>query len=147
MFLPIFALIILVAQSAFAGYSQWIELTIKNSCSEALHVTGGLDWGKWYKNGDNSQETSGPNNLIQPGEKLRVSACGRADSASGTQGTIRIWDSDRNKQLVTAYFNCPWSGSNDFRALVHETSYVAVSHSSFTAGGALGEMSMRVVCG
>lgn len=142
--LRIFA-ILLVAQCAFAGYDQWIDLYIENVGNEPIQITGSLEWGKWYKNGDKSQVTSDPDTFIQPGEKLRVSACGRADSASGTEGTIHVKDRQGSTELVTVKFDCPWSGSNDFRAIVHETSHISVSHSKFTARGALGEMNLRVV--
>lgn len=146
-FLHIFA-IILVAQSAFAAYGQWMELKIKNSCAEAIHVTGALEWGKWYANGKRDDETSAPNYNIKPGEEIRVSTCGRADSASGTAGHISIKSVKNNLELVKVSFYCAWSGSSKFKAIVHDEENVAVSHSDYSPDvGALGEMKMRIVCG
>lgn len=56
---------LLVAQVAIAGYDQWIQLNIENKTSQPLRVTGELNWGKWYTNGDKHQEVDKPNFVIQ----------------------------------------------------------------------------------
>lgn len=147
MFLRIFV-IIFVAKNVFAGHGQWMEVTIKNSCKEPIHISGALSWGKWYGNGNANHEASAPNTFIQPGKSVRVAACGRSDAASGTQGSIYIKDSERKAELVRVDFDCAWAGWSDFRAVIHDMDNVAVSHSKFDPHvGALGEMSMRVICG
>lgn len=135
--------ILLIAQNAFAGYDQWMELTIENAGKDPIHVTGNLAWGKWYKMGDKDQEVRSPHDLIQFRQKFLVSTCGRSHSASGTEGNILIWDSLRRNRLVTVNFDCPWSGSNNFTTRLHRP-YVQLHHSSWSEVGALGSVSLRV---
>lgn len=143
-FIHVFALILAI-HNTLAAYDQWMDLNIINLSKNPIKITGSLEWGKWYVNGDKSQEASAPDLEIAAGGSTRIAATGRSDAASGTEGTINISDASGTTQLVTIKFDCPWSGSNSFVPTVHQPTYVSINHSSWEKKGALGEMVFRVI--
>ena len=96
------------------------------------------------QNGDKSQDTSAPNTVVQPGQEIRVSATGRSDSPSGTEGTIYIKSKDASKQLAVIEFDCPWGSSNSLKIVTKEPN-VFTSQPGWNKKGALGELYITFV--
>jgi hypothetical protein len=136
--------VLLLAQVAFAGYDQWVDLRIENKRQEAIHVTGSLSWGKWYANGDKSKEVPAPDFVLQPGQIARIAATGRSDSPSGTEGTVYIRSESSKKQLVETYFNVPYIGKNNFKPIVKDLEATSIVHSNWETSGPLGEMFIKI---
>lgn len=143
MFLRIFAIILVAQTVVLADYDRWIELIIANAGEDPINVTGSLEWGKWYTYGDKNQETTSPNNIVHSGESIRVCACGRSNSTSGTEGIILVWDPYRESKLASTSFKCPWSGTNNFTVKTHQP-YSYLHFTQWKEKGALGVISLRV---
>jgi hypothetical protein len=83
---------------------------------------------------------------VAPGTVESVDSCGRQGSASGTEGTIDLYDGDT--RICTLYWNSPWgSNYNEFeiRNYDAETSDFSVSVASWNTGpGALGDVDVTV---
>ncbi|MEJ2765608.1 aegerolysin family protein [Photobacterium sp. MCCC 1A19761] len=95
------------------AYAQNIQIAI-NPENFTLTVDGAkLEWGKFYEYDDKDSELSIKDvngTKIEPKEIKVIAACGRSDSASGTEGSIKLYDG--NVEIGKFYWDCPW-GSKD----------------------------------
>ncbi|PHH89228.1 hypothetical protein CDD83_6460 [Cordyceps sp. RAO-2017] len=101
------------------AYAQWIVVAIVNMVQNRdLTVKNAhLYWGKFFDcyskdNEVSTHEVEGSS--AAPFEAKYVGACGRSDSASGTEGSFDVYD-DATK-ICRVYWSCPWgSKDNEFR--------------------------------
>ncbi|KAH7902766.1 putative Asp-hemolysin precursor [Hygrophoropsis aurantiaca] len=131
------------------AYKQWVVLTITNSFSSRplMIKNASLSWGKFHRNGNKDEELS-PSEIdkivIPPGSVQSVSSCGRSDAASGTEGTIDLYDNET--KVCTLYWNCPWgSPTNNFEVRdVNKAGGYIVSNGPWNvSGGALGNIAIE----
>ncbi|KAH7909972.1 Asp-hemolysin [Hygrophoropsis aurantiaca] len=121
------------------GYAQWVVLTLHNSLHEGAITfrNANVSHGKFYTDGDKDHEISAEeinDASMQPGSEYVISACGRSDSPSGTEGTVDVWHG--TNKVCTLYWDCPWSGDNNFEVRFN-TNYLVII-SEWSKSGALG---------
>ncbi|KAF4592201.1 hypothetical protein GQ602_002500 [Ophiocordyceps camponoti-floridani] len=124
------------------AYAQWIILLIANALpNRDIKVQNArADWGKFWKgnNRDNEMASWEVNQIVAgPGTTQGVKSCGRSDSASGTAGSLDLYDGDT--RISHIWWNCPWgSKTNEFSALVDDSVrslyHIDVSEHSLDAG-------------
>ncbi|RPJ77934.1 MAG: aegerolysin [Alphaproteobacteria bacterium] len=91
------------------AYAQWVTMTLKPIGFDLTVKNVKLDWGKFYAkdNKDIEIDKSGIEGMvINSGLSAIISACGRSDAASGTEGQFDLYDNGR--QIGTYYWDCPW---------------------------------------
>lgn len=72
--------------------------------------------GKFHQNGNKDADIT-PEAVnavtVAAGKTTDISSCGKSDAASGTEGTLDLYDGDT--KICTIYWNSPWgSKTNDF---------------------------------
>ncbi|CCM04537.1 uncharacterized protein FIBRA_06718 [Fibroporia radiculosa] len=130
------------------AYAQWVSMLIKNLLGNAsIKVqNANVSWGKFYEDGNKDREISaGKVNsiVIAPNFTATVAACGRANAASGTEGTIDLYDG--TTRICTLYWNCPWgSKRNDFEKRNVNSSYMVTIGPWNPDSGAIGNVNIDV---
>lgn len=79
------------------AYAQWVTITIYPANFNATIKNAAHSWGKFYTNGnkdDEIQPSAIDGTVIPAGGSYTISACGREDAASGTEGSFDVYDGD-----------------------------------------------------
>lgn len=98
------------------GQAQWILLKIINTLlTQNIQVDNAeLQYGKFYDpaNGNDYEISSEAisNMKILARHSGEVASCGRANSPTGTEGSIDLYYS--GTKICTVYWDCPYFGSN-----------------------------------
>ncbi|PXA69750.1 aegerolysin family protein [Vibrio sp. 11986-1-5] len=101
------------------GYAQWVEITIMPYNTDCKITKPYLDHGKFYKPGNKSVEVYPSNiegTLVKDGEAYTIAACGRSNTAVGTQGSFEVIDGD--KKVFKYWFSCPWNTQKNTDKLI-----------------------------
>ena len=87
------------------------------------------------------------NTIINPYGSMELSACGKADASSGTEGHFDLVDtSDNNKIIRSFYWDCPWgSKTNQWVVSQSNSKWEVYSKGANLYGGALGNITVDVV--
>ncbi|CAG5166094.1 uncharacterized protein ALTATR162_LOCUS6883 [Alternaria atra] len=130
------------------AYAQWVVIHIINSFRSgnlSLKDAQAM-WGKFHRNGNKDAEISASevNKLsISAGESIKISSCGRSDSASGTEGKVGVYDGDT--RVCTIYWSCPWgSKSNNFQIQDRNKDYGITLGDWNQDSGSLGEVDVDI---
>lgn len=130
------------------AYAQWVVINIKNEMSDndvSIRNATAI-WGKFHANGNKDREIPAEDiNKIEiaPKSAEKISACGRENSPSGTEGTIDLYNG--STKIAQLYWNCPWgSSTNNFEVRGKDDGYV-VGHSGGSPTGALGNIEVQVI--
>ncbi|KAJ2993875.1 hypothetical protein NUW58_g1706 [Xylaria curta] len=130
------------------AYAQWVDVAVQNTfrSGDIQIKNAGLDWGKFYKDGDKNKEisSSGVNKIIiRPGSVAHVYSCGRENASSGTEGSIDLYED--STYICTIYFHCPWGSKyNDFQVRNRNKDYPVSVGPWNRHGGALGQVDVEV---
>lgn len=82
---------------------------------------------------------------IPSGGNSSVSASGRSNTTSGTEGTIDLFDHELETKICTVYWNCPWeSKSNNFEIRNRASKYQVTVGPWNKGSGALGNVDIKV---
>ena len=127
------------------AYAQWVSVTIQPK-GFALHISNAqLQWGKFYSGSkDNEITVQAVDQITIPdGQTGTVSACGREDASSGTQGSFDLYDGGT---LVGTYqWDCPWGSKTNVSTWVSSNpNYIAQATGGNLDGGALGNVTIKV---
>lgn len=128
------------------SYAQWVSVTIKSiNCS--LNVRNVvLEYGKLYSGTkDNEVQLDKVNGVtIKAGDSFTISACGREDSPSGTEGSFDLYDGDVH--VGSYYWDCPWgSKSNSSTWTPGSDNYIGQQTGANLDSGALGNVTLKIV--
>ncbi|CAM2987522.1 aegerolysin family protein [Vibrio neptunius] len=104
------------------AYAQWVTITIYATNYDVTLKNVSHSWGKFYDSKqigvaggskDNEYEPSEiEGQVIERGTSFSINACGRSDSASGTEGSFELYDGSTH--VGTYSWDCPWgSKTND----------------------------------
>lgn len=96
------------------AYAQWVSIQISAKNVNLTIKETTLNWGKFYACPDKDQEVSIETingTLITENTSATICACGRSDAASGTEGSIKIYDGDI--LVGTYYWDCPWGSKTN----------------------------------
>ena len=87
------------------------------------------------------------NTIINPYGSMELSACGKADASSGTEGHFDLVDtSDNNKIIRSFYWDCPWgSKTNQWVVSQSNSKWEVYSKGANLYGGALGNITVDVI--
>ncbi len=93
------------------AYGQWVSFNIKLKGFSGTIGDAKLKWGKFYKydNKDKELEVYEINAITLEDGKLNnnvISACGRSDAGSGTEGYFWIYRGE--EAVCQVYWDCPW---------------------------------------
>jgi hypothetical protein len=102
--------------------------------------------GKFYE-WDNKDHEISPAQVdslvIAQGDTKEIAACGRSDAASGTEGTVDLYQG--GTKVCQLYWNCPWgSKTNTFTVRDTNPSWIVSATGANTDGGALGTVEVKV---
>ncbi len=96
------------------AYAQWVTITIYPTNFTVTIKNIAHSWGKFYKNGNKDDEIQ-PSDIegvnIEGGSSYMIEACGRSDSASGTEGTFDLYDGAT--KIGTYSWDCPWGSKTN----------------------------------
>ncbi len=133
--------------------AQWVTIKISPKHYDATIKGLSADWGKFYTDGDKSVEKSVDDiegTIVSAGSSYTIYACGRADSASGTEGTFEIWhdakpDDEGDGVVIGEYYwECPWgSKTNTSTWTPKNEDYITQESGANLSGGALGNIGLR----
>ncbi|KKA28151.1 hypothetical protein TD95_000962 [Thielaviopsis punctulata] len=133
------------------AYAQWLEIIITNRMRDG-DVTlrdAVANWGKFYQNGDKDIEIGSDQingNTLTFDKSFTVQSCGRSDSASGTEGSVKLFEGSTH--ICTLYWNCPWGSKNNQFKILDQSDDYAVSHTPFNDdSGAIGTVKVKVLRG
>ena len=132
------------------AYAQWVAITIYPSNFEVTLKNVAHSWGKFYSDGNKDNEIK-PSDIegvkIAKKGSYTIYACGRSDSASGTEGSFDLYDGDT--KVGTYSWDCPW-GSKDntstwtpYGAAAPNNPYVTQQSGANLNSGALGNVSLQ----
>ncbi|MFS0519393.1 aegerolysin family protein [Nostoc sp. UIC 10630] len=98
----------------------WVSIQIKNTFnSDNIYIKNArLEFGKFVQNEDKYMEIGASDLLstIPAGQTGTISSASRTNSASGTEGTIDLFDAD--VKIAQLYWNCPFgSQENTFKVI------------------------------
>ena len=101
-----------------------------------------------YDTGNKDKEISVStyqNSVIHPGEQLRLNACGRSDSPSGTTGDFDVVDVVAGgKKIRHFYWDCPWgSPTNTWTISESNSKWMVESSGANLVNGALGTITVE----
>ncbi|KAH7889195.1 Asp-hemolysin [Phlebopus sp. FC_14] len=128
--------------------AQWVKVTIKNwVTSSSIKVQDAqLDWGKFYNGDDKSDElkASEINSIvIAPSQSRTVSASGRANASSGTEGSFSLYEG--STKICKVYWNCPWGKKdNDFEVSTDSARHTVTVGDWNKNSGAIGNVNVDV---
>ncbi|KAL4878033.1 aegerolysin type hemolysin [Aspergillus karnatakaensis] len=131
------------------AYDQWVQINISNFAKDTLDIEDSkLEWGKFYKNGDKDKEIT-PQQLdgtvIKDNAHASVYSCGREDAASGTQGSLDLYDQRSQEKVCTIHWDCPWGSSTNTFGINNIAEDYSVVHGPYhKSGGALGVVKVSV---
>ena len=82
--------------------------------------------------------------VVSPESDVEISACGRADASSGTEGTIDLFD--EGTKICTLYWSSPWGAyPNIFQAQdVNGKEGYIVGVGPYGTSGALGRVEVEI---
>ncbi|PKX88449.1 aegerolysin family protein [Aspergillus novofumigatus IBT 16806] len=130
------------------AYAQWAALKIGNdfkSDDNAIEIRN-VTMGKIYKDGNKDKEIP-PSQVngkkIPPQTTHSFETCGRSDAASGTEGTLELWDG--SQRICKLYWDCPWGSKvNKFEVQEKVKAYRVEVGSWNSYGGALGNVDVEI---
>ena len=79
---------------------------------------------------------------IAPKKSYSIYACGRQASASGTEGSVDLYD--KNDKISSVYWDCPWGPSSNVVQVRDVPSDWIISHSQFSPDGAIGTVNIKI---
>jgi hypothetical protein len=128
------------------AYAQWVQIKILPANLNVTIKNVVHEWGKFYSGDkDNEVDPSSINNTsIASGNAYTISACGRSDSPSGTQGSFDLYDDTTH--IGTYSWDCPWGSkknSSDWHPSADEHYIVQVTGANLDSG-ALGNVTLKV---
>lgn len=132
------------------AYAQWVTITIYATNYDVTLKNVAHSWGKFYgsqlgiaggKKDNEYQPDVFEGKIIKPKTSFSINACGRDNSASGTEGSFDFYNGDT--QVGTYSWNCPWSGTNSSTlsisgALPPDNNYTTSQTGANIHDGALG---------
>ncbi|KHT64580.1 hypothetical protein RJ45_05675 [Photobacterium gaetbulicola] len=128
------------------AYAQNIQIAISPENLTLTVDDAKLEWGKFYKENDKDSEVSIKDvngTKIEPGEVKVISACGRSDSASGTEGSIKLYDG--NVEIGKFYWDCPWgSKTNTTQWEKRSNNYITEVSGGNVDSGSIGLVNITV---
>lgn len=131
------------------AYAQWVSFNIlADNCNLTIDQAS-HSWGKFYQYDDKDKELSAGQingTVIEIAQESYnvLSACGRSDSASGTQGSYDLYEGDT--KVVTIVWDCPWgSKTNSWSPVSQNPNYLVSITGGSREGGAIGILSVEVV--
>ncbi|KAF8465062.1 hypothetical protein BDZ91DRAFT_642981, partial [Kalaharituber pfeilii] len=91
----------------------WIAIELHNYSDQSLWITGLVkNYGKFYEDQSTREEIPASNHIgkeIKPKKSYTIKACGRSDSATGTDGSVTVSeDKDGNEPAGSIYWSVPW---------------------------------------
>ncbi|KAK7023384.1 Ostreolysin A6 [Paramarasmius palmivorus] len=132
-------------------YAQWVIINIKNVGTANVKIKNlDVSWGKLHANDDKDKEVSKDvfeGRVITADETLRMNACGRKSSPSGTTGDFDLCDVDDGDRVIRHfYWDCPWGSSKNTWTVSGSNSKWMVEYSGANLdGGALGTITVDVM--
>ncbi|TFK88513.1 pleurotolysin A, partial [Polyporus arcularius HHB13444] len=124
------------------AYAQWVTINLKNSGSKPVKITNlDVSWGKLHVENDKDKEIDPStinNTVIEPGDALKLNACGRESSPSGTTGDFDLVDTSAgDKKIRHFYWDCPWgSSTNTWTISGSNSNWMVESEGANLSGGA-----------
>lgn len=100
--------LLLMANPTFGGENNWVTFLIRNNCSESIYLEDALlEYGKWYKTGMKSFEYASVNQEVPSYKSVRINACGRLLSPTGTNGQFALFTRPKQDLFAEeiAFFN------------------------------------------
>jgi hypothetical protein len=130
------------------AYAQWVSITIKPLNSDITVKNPVHEWGKFFAGSKDNEVSSESINgtIIEAGNSYTINACGRSDSASGTEGSIDLYDG--KVHVGNYYWSCPWSSvySNKSTWSSASNNHIAqVTGGNVDNSGSLGNITIKVV--
>ena len=129
------------------AYAQWVTITIEPANFAVTIKNVGHSWGKFYANGDKDDEippSAIEGTVVKAKGSYEISACGRQDSASGTEGFFDLYDGET--KIGTYTWDCPWgrpTNSSTWMPARPPNQYVTQQSGAHINGGPLGNVLLQ----
>ncbi|KAM5350786.1 hypothetical protein ACJ41O_007291 [Fusarium nematophilum] len=130
------------------AYAQWVYMLIQSKVANGnlLIKNLKLSWGKFYQYDNKDTEVSSStvgSTTIAPGNSAGIASCGRADAASGTEGSFDLYNG--NVKVCNIYWDCPWGKkTNTFTVSAINDDYIVQATGANINSGALGNVTIKV---
>jgi hypothetical protein len=131
------------------AYAQWVHIIIQNKMASGEITVKQAEalWGKFYKWDNKDDEITAAEvdkQVATRNNNADIAACGRSDAASGTEGSLNLYDG--GNKICYVYWNCPWgSKTNEFTISSISDSYVVQQSGANLNSGAIGNVTIKVV--
>ena len=131
------------------SYAQWIGISVKPYKLNLNIQNAQLSWGKFHREDDRDSDISS-NEINQikmrDGNSASIYSCGRSDAASGTQGSIDIYDADTAKKIGTFSWDSPWGSKHNTFGWSYSDSenYIAQVTGGNKDSGAIGNLRIEI---
>jgi hypothetical protein len=129
------------------AYAQWVSIAIKSDNCDITIKNAHLAWGKFYQCGDKDREISAESingKVVSSGSTFTICACGRENSASGTEGSFDLYVGDLH--VGSYYWNCPWGSATNTSTWTKDNGnfLVELDPAGNLNSGALGNVGIEV---
>ncbi len=134
------------------AYAQWatFQINVLKPDTSVIIRDVKLNWGKFYAFNDKDHEIKSKDiegKIITdktPHNQRIISACGRSDSASGTEGSFLL--NYQDETIGKLYWDCPWgSKTNTCTWEKHSDNFMVELTGINTDSGALGNIQINIV--
>lgn len=137
------------------AYKQWTQIKIQPVGFNAKIGKISLEWGKLHEPGyDNRAKDKEvlPARIsgmeILDGFSYTIYACGRSDSASGTEGTVEILDEFEPEPVCKIHWDSPFGNSPNVLDVADRNErvkyHISVSDHNQSCNGALGNVTATI---
>lgn len=128
------------------AYAQWVSIKVSAKLCDLTIKNVVQEWGKFYKGEkDNEVDPKNINNtMIKNENSYVISACGRENSPSGTEGSFDLYDGETH--IGSYLWDCPWGSKTNTSTWNSDNSnYVTQVTGANLDSGALGNVNITVV--
>ncbi|KAH8803391.1 putative Asp-hemolysin precursor [Xylogone sp. PMI_703] len=133
------------------GYAEDVVIKIQNETGVTIKLadTQLLWYGKFHKPSHKDVQINEREELdgvrIENRESFSIYSCGRADSATGTEGTIDLTHNNGDK-FATLYWECSWGKTtNNFEIRDNQGDYAINATGWNRTGQSLGTVDVKVM--
>lgn len=128
------------------AYAQWVQIRISSANSNVTIKNAVHEWGKFYT-GNKDNEVS-PDKIdgvtIHSGDAYTISACGRENASSGTEGSFDLYDGSTH--IGSYSWDCPWGSKTNYSTWhpAGSDNYIAQVTGGNLDSGALGNVNIKI---
>ncbi|KAI3115593.1 hypothetical protein CBS147333_1093 [Penicillium roqueforti] len=128
-------------------YKQWITIHLINSMhSGHVYVKHAiLEYGRFHRNGDRNDEISTEmidQTQVAPGSSVNINSCGNPAEASGTEGSIELYDG--YTRIAKVHWPCHLGNHSSEFGISELNDHYWIKSGAWDADSAIGFLDVQV---